>query len=74
MIKRGCSADKLQKVVEMLAEGQTLPEQYKDHALIGNWIGHRECHIQADWLLIYYVENDVLVLTLTATGSHADLF
>lgn len=56
----------------MLAKGEILPANYKDHALTGNWIGHRECHIQSDWLLIYRIENGVLVLTLTRTGTHSD--
>lgn len=46
----------------------------KDHALTGTWIGHRECHIQPDWLLIYRLENDLLVLTLARSGTHSDLF
>ena len=49
-------------------------KDYKDHQLSGNWIGHRECHIQPDWLLVYRYEDDVLVLTLTRTGTHSDLF
>lgn len=57
-----------------LANGETLPEKYKDHALSNNWKGHRECHITPDWLLIYRYDDDVLVLTLTRTGSHSDLF
>ena len=44
------------------------------HALTGNWSGHRECHIQPDWLLVYRIEDDVLVLTLARTGTHSDLF
>ncbi|HIY07113.1 MAG TPA: type II toxin-antitoxin system YafQ family toxin, partial [Candidatus Evtepia faecigallinarum] len=50
------------------------PEKYKDHALIGDYAGYRECHIQPDWLLVYRLEDDVLVLTLFRTGSHSDLF
>ena len=50
------------------------PEKSKDHALTGTWIGHRECHIQPDWLLIYRLENDLLVLTLARSGTHSDLF
>ena len=46
----------------------------RDHELTGNWVGHRECHIQPDWLLIYRIEDDVLVLTLARTGTHSDLF
>ena len=57
-----------------LAKGETLPPQYHDHALTGDLEGTRDCHITPDWLLLYRIENDVLVLTLTRTGSHADLF
>lgn len=64
----------LDRVIEKLSMGEPLPEQYRDHELTGGWKGHRECHIRPDWLLIYYRENDVLVLTLTRTGSHSDLF
>lgn len=46
----------------------------RNHALTGNWIGYRECHIQPDWLLVYRIENDLLVLTLARTGTHSDLF
>ena len=49
-------------------------QRNRDHALTGDWIGHRECHIQPDWLLIYRIEDNVLVLTLARTGSHSDLF
>lgn len=54
--------------------GETLPEKNKDHELTGDWVGHRECHVQPDWLLIYRIDDDVLVLTLSRTGSHSDLF
>ena len=64
----------LKEVITLLAMGETLPEKYKDHALTGNWSEHRECHIQPDWLLIYRIQDDVLVLTLSRTGSHSDLF
>lgn len=73
-IKRGLKIELLENVVESLAMGIPLPENNKDHALFGNWNGHRECHIQPDWLLIYKIENDVLVLTLSRTGTHSDLF
>ena len=73
-IKRGLKIDLLENVVAALAMGETLPEKYKDHALSGNWTGHRECHILPDWLLVYRMEDDVLVLTLTRTGTHSDLF
>lgn len=64
----------LREVITVLAMGETLPENNKDHALTGNWIGHRECHILPNWLLVYRLEDEVLVLTLTRTGTHSDLF
>ena len=74
IMKRGYNIQLLQDVVDLLAAGIPLPEKNKDHMLTGNWIGHRECHIAPDWLLIYKIDNDVLVLTLTRTGTHSDLF
>lgn len=73
-VKRKLDISKLNDVVETLLAGKQLPEKYQDHSLSGNWIEHRECHIQPDWLLVYHIEDDVLVLTLTRTGSHSDLF
>ena len=73
-MKRGLRIALLEEVVERLAMGEPLPEKNRDHALTGDWVGHRECHIQPDWLLIYRIEDDVLVLTLARTGSHSDLF
>ena len=73
-IKRGLKIDLLKDIVAVLAMGEKLPEKNKDHALTGNWVGHRECHILPDWLLIYRIEDDVLVLTLARTSSHSDLF
>ena len=73
-MKRGMNIELLDKVIDILAMGETLPDKYRDHALTGNWVGHRECHIQPDWLLIYRIENSVLVLELSATGTHSDLF
>ena len=64
----------LKDIVTKLANGEPLEARHKDHPLSGNWIGHRECHIQPDWLLIYRIEDDILVLTLARTGSHSDLF
>lgn len=74
MLKRGIKMDLLKEVVDQLADGMPLPEKNKDHALTGNWVNHRECHVLPDWLLIYKIEEDCLVLTLTRTGSHSDLF
>lgn len=73
-IKRGLKISLLEDIVASLAMGEPLPEKNKDHALTGNWTGHRECHILPDWLLIYRIEDDVLVLTLARTGTHSDLF
>ena len=72
--KRRLPLEKLKEVVDLLAMGQPLPERNRDHALTGDWVGHRECHIQPDWLLIYRIEEDVLVLTMTRTGTHSELF
>lgn len=72
--RRGLDMAALDKVIEMLAEGQALPDDYHDHLLIGNYKGCRECHITPDWLLIYKLFEDVLVLELTRTGTHSDLF
>ncbi len=72
-VKRGLDISLLRNIVELLASGSTLPSSCRDHALTGNWIGHRECHIMPDWLLIYYIESDILVLTLARTGTHSDL-
>ena len=73
-MKRGLKIELLEEVIATLSMGDSLPDKNKDHALTGNWVGHRECHILPDWLLIYRIENDVLVLTLSRTGSHSDLF
>jgi len=74
MEKRGLPVELLDDIILMLADGIPLPARNCDHALTGNWAGHRECHIMSDWLLIYCVEEDVLVLSLTRTGSHSDLY
>ena len=73
-LKRGCNPDLLEEVITLLASEVPLPERYRDHPLTGNYGGHRECHIQPDWLLIYKIEKDILTLTLTRTGTHSDLF
>lgn len=73
-MKRGLKIKLLEDVIAKLAMGEALPESNRDHALTGDWKGFRECHILPDWLLIYRIENNVLVLTLTRTGTHSDLF
>ena len=73
-MKRGLNIDLLETVIATLALGEPLPDKNKDHALTGNWIGHRECHILPDWLLIYRIEEEVLILILARSGTHSDLF
>ncbi|AGL00733.1 type II toxin-antitoxin system RelE/ParE family toxin [Desulfoscipio gibsoniae] len=70
--KRNWDIHLLKEVLMLLCAEIPLQEKYKDHALRGNWAGHRVCHIQPDWLLIYQVGNGLLVLE--RTGSHSDLF
>lgn len=74
MLKRGYNQEHLKDVLSLLVEQKALPEKYKDHNLSGNYKGYRECHIESDWLLIYKIYDDKLVLVLTRTGSHSDLF
>lgn len=72
--KQGLDMNELAKVITMLANGETLPEKYRDHELQGDYKRHRECHIEPDWLLIYKISQNVLVLSLVRTGSHSRLF
>jgi mRNA interferase YafQ len=72
--KRGYDLSLLNSVVDTLAMGLPLDEKFKDHSLIGNYKGCRECHITPDWLLIYEVSGKELILYLTRTGTHSDLF
>jgi len=73
IMKRGKDRAKLMTVVNMLARGEILPPQYKDHALIGDLIGLRDCHIENDWVLLYEIKDNVLILSLADTGTHSDL-
>lgn len=72
--KRGMNINVLKEIVGKLANNIPLEEKYKDHQLTGNYKGFRECHIQPDWLLIYLIEDNKLILTLSRTGTHSDLF
>ena len=72
--KRGYNMNLLKEVIDILANGEQLPQKYFDHPLSGDYRGSRECHIEPDWLLIYRIEKDLLVLGLTRTGTHSDLF
>lgn len=72
--KQNKNLDELFDVVNVLADGGMLHEKYRDHDLSGNYKGARECHIEPDWLLIYEIRNDILVLMLYRVGSHSELF
>ena len=71
--KRGLDMRLLEDVINTLLSGKPLEEKYRDHGLVGQYTGHRECHILPDWLLIYYVNNESLILTAVRTGTHSDL-
>jgi mRNA interferase YafQ len=70
--KRGKDMGKLKEVIELLVGGEELDSRYRDHALIGNYRGARDCHLEPDWLLIYEVNEEELILI--RTGTHSDLF
>ena len=72
--RRGYDLSLLSEIVQKLAEGEALPEKNKDHNLVGDYAGCRECHITPDWLLIYEISHGDLFLYLTRTGTHSDLF
>lgn len=73
MIKQGKDIALLDNVIEIIQKGEKLDAKYRDHALSGTYRGFRECHIQPDWLLVYYIENQIMTLTLVRTGSHSNL-
>ena len=68
------SATCLYSLVDILANGEALPAKHRDHDLSGDYRGCRECHIEPDWLLLYEIDNGVLVLVLNRIGSHSELF
>ncbi|MCL2087992.1 MAG: type II toxin-antitoxin system YafQ family toxin [Oscillospiraceae bacterium] len=74
--KRGYDISKLENTIELLAEGKPMPPEYQDHSLKGKYIRYRECHVggEGDWLLIYRKDHSRLILVLTETGTHSDLF
>jgi len=72
--KRGLDISLLEYIINELANQRQLEQKHQDHPLSGDYTGFRTCHIQPDWLLVYLVENNVLILTLTRTGTHSDLF
>lgn len=73
-LNRGKDKNKLREVVDMLVNREPLPPKYKDHPLKGKYKGSNECHIEPDWLLVYRIDNNQLILELLDTGTHADLF
>ena len=74
MKKRGLDLQKLEAILDKLKVGEKLPDKNHDHELVGDLVGFRECHIAPDWLLVYYILNERLVLVCSRTGSHSDLF
>ncbi len=74
--KQGLDIEKLHKVIDILQKQEKLPEQYRDHLLVNsrNYKNMRECHIEADWLLIYKIYDDAMILVAVRTGSHSELF
>ena len=72
--KRGYDLELLNSVVDTLANCEPLEEKYRDHGLTGKYAGFRECHIQPDWLLVYRADESELILFLSRTGTHSDLF
>lgn len=76
LIRRGYDMSLLDKTISKLASGKQLPSHYRDHPLKGNFKGQRECHVEGigDWILTYKKDNNKLILLLTGTGTHSDLF
>ena len=74
ILKRGYDIRRFEAVVRILSEKKPLPAKYRDHELSGNYKGCRECHITPDWLLVYEINDDELILYLTRTGTHSDIF
>lgn len=74
VVKRNLDVDLLDEVILTLRKREPLDPKHRDHALTGNYTGFRECHIQPDWLLIYFVDGKNIVLTASRTGTHSDLF
>jgi len=72
--KRGYDLALLQSVLDDLCSGKQLAGKHRDHALTGDYVGFRECHILPDWLLIYAIDGEKLILVASRTGTHADLF
>ena len=74
MVKQGRNLSLLKDVIEVLQRREPLNVRHLDHPLTGNWRGFRECHVENDWILVYRVHNKELLLTLSRTGSHSEVF
>lgn len=74
IVKRGYNIKVFEEALQILIEERPLPPKHLDHALIGDYMGYRECHISPDWLLVYKIETEVNTLSLTRNGTHSDLF
>lgn len=74
MVKQGRNTEKLKAVMKRLADEESLDMRYKDHKLIGNLEGHRECHIEPNWLLLYRIKQNERAIIFVRTGSHSDIF
>lgn len=74
MKKRGLNMAELQIVLDKLCADKPLEERHRDHALVGRYAGFRECHIRPDWLLVYAINKDRIILVASRTGTHSDLF
>lgn len=72
--RRGCDFALMEEIINKIARREPLPPKNRDHALSGGYEGFRECHIAPDWLLVYRVEDEDLILYLMRTGTHSDLF
>ncbi len=72
--RRGKDSEKIKDVIKLLVAEEPLPERLRDHPLVGDWRGYRECHLEPDWLLIYRTDTEAGTLALVRTGTHADLF
>lgn len=72
--RRGYNLYLIEEVIRLLVQQEPLPERYKEHSLIGDYTGYWECHITPDWLLVYKIKDDELILVLSRTGTHSDLF
>ncbi len=72
VLKRGRDKEKIKLIISRLINEEKLEARYRDHKLVGNYVGRRECHIESDWLLIYKIKKEIIIFE--RTGTHSDLF